>query len=282
MRRTLAVLVLVFALPGRVLAAPADPIREDPAPRVLLLGTFHFADAGLDDYKPEFVFDVRSARRQRELAEVIGKLEAWKPTLILVESRPERQGRLDSLYALYPGGGLDTLRNEIFQVGFRLARRLGHDGVFAIDAPPRSFDPGLSDEEYARRAAALAPGLFSATDWNARYTALYRRDDSLKSVRTLRQTLLAMNDPERLRLGHGHYLVGAMLDGAPGDYLGADGFASTWYNRNLRIYSNIVRRIRSRDERVLVLIGAGHVPILRECLLASPVARLVEVSQVLR
>jgi hypothetical protein len=28
----------------------------------------------------------------------------------------------------------------------------------------------------------------SATDWDARYTALYRMDDSLKTVRTLRET----------------------------------------------------------------------------------------------
>jgi hypothetical protein len=84
-----------------------------------------------------------------------------------------------------------------------------------------------------------------------------------------------------LRAGHGHYLVGDLLNGPPGEYLGADGFASAWYNRNLRMYSNVVRSVRGADERLLVVVGAGHVPILRELMLSTPVVRLVEVADVL-
>jgi hypothetical protein len=39
--------------------------------------------------------------------------------------------------------------------------------------------------------------------------------------------------------------------------------ASDWYDRNLHIYANISRLVAKQDERVLVLIGAGHAPILR-------------------
>ena len=67
-----------------------------------------------------------------------------------------------------------------------------------------------------------------------------------------------------------------------GDFFGADGFVSAWHNRNIRIYSNIVRTIRSPEERLLVIIGAGHVPILRQALGASPVVQLVNVDPVLR
>ena len=77
-------------------------------------------------------------------------------------------------------------------------------------------------------------------------------------------------------------IAGALLRGEPGDYLGADGFVSGWYTRNLRIYSNIVRELRGPDERVVVIFGAGHVPILRELFLATPVAKLDEVRDVLR
>src|SRR6185295_3599303 len=108
------------------------------------------------------------------------------------------------------------------QVAYRLAKRLGHSGVFAVDAPARNLDSAMTEAEWKRRKDAIKPGPMSATDWDARYTALYRMDDSLKTVRTLRETLLAANDPERLALGHGHYLVGSLLDGPPGDYFGAD------------------------------------------------------------
>ena len=169
-----------------------------------------------------------------------------------------------------------------YQIGFHLARRLGLPGVSAVDADSRSLDSALTQEEWQRRRAALARGPLSATDWDARFTALYRADDSLKTVRTLRQTLLYINSPERLRAGHGHYLVGDLLNGEPGNYLGADGFVSAWYNRNLRIYSNVVRLIRTPEERILLIIGAGHVPILQQLSQSSPVLVLDDLSSVLR
>ncbi|MEP7345169.1 MAG: DUF5694 domain-containing protein [Gemmatimonadaceae bacterium] len=261
---------------------PVSSIRPERQAHVAVLGMFHFQDAGLDAYKPTFMFDIRSPQRQRELEDVIVRLAAWRPTRIAIESRLERQGRLDSLYRMYPGNGTDTLRSELYQIGFRLARRLGLAGVTAVDAPARYLDSTRSEEEWTRRQNALVKGPLSSTDWNARFTALYRADDSLKTVRTLRETLLYINSPERLLAGHGHYLVGDLLNGGVGDYLGADGFISAWYNRNVRIYSNIARLIRNDDERILVIFGAGHVPILQELLRSSPVLRLDDMTAVLR
>ena len=55
-----------------------------------------------------------------------------------------------------------------------------------------------------------------------------------------------------------------------------------WHNRNIRIYSNVARLIRSPEEKVLLLIGAGHVPILKAQFSAAPFVKLVDVSEVLR
>lgn len=261
---------------------PIEALRNVPRAQVLVLGTFHFQDAGRDSYKPRFPFDIRTPQRQRELDDVLARLAAWGPTRIAIERDVELQARVDSLFAVYPGRGMDTLRNEIYQVGFKLAKRLGHAGVFAIDADARFLDSAMTETEWNRRQKALPKGPLSATDWNGMYTAVYRMEDSLKTVRTLRETLIAMNTPERLALGHGHYLVGSLLDGPPGDYFGADGFVSAWHNRNIRIYSNVARLIRSPEERILLLIGAGHAPIIRTQLASAPFVRLVEVSEVLR
>jgi len=273
-------LLIAAAIPAKG-QSPLDAFRNAPRAQVLILGVFHFQDAGRDGYKPQFPFDIRTPQRQRELEEVIARLAAWRPTRIAIEQRTDRQPRVDSLYAIYPGGGMDTLQNEIYQVAYRLAKRLGHSGVFAVDAPARYLDSAMSEAEWKRRQAALKPGPLSATDWDARYTALYRADDSLKTVRTLRETLLAANDPERLAIGHGHYLVGSLLDGPPGDYFGADGFVSAWHNRNIRIYSNVARLIRSPEERVLLVIGAGHAPIIRAQFASAPFVKLIAVSEVL-
>lgn len=280
----------IAVIPAVLLAAAAPlaaqdalaPFRTEPRAHVLVLGVFHFQDAGRDAYKPVFPFDVLSPKRQAELNEILTKLAAWKPTRIAIEAMPERQPRLDSLFVLYPGGGLDTLRNETYQIGFRLAKRLGLPGVVAIDAAARRLDSAMTEQEWENRQKALARGPLSATNWDARFTTLYRADDSLKAARSLSETLLYANSAERLATGHGHYLIGNLLNGAPGDYFGADGFVSAWYNRNIRIYSNIVRLIRTPEERVLVIFGSGHVPILRHLFQSTPVVRLDEVSAVLR
>jgi hypothetical protein len=281
MRRSLTLVAIVA---GRVALAqdPIAAIAPHTRPQVVVLGTFHFNNPGRDSYKPQFPFDVLSAERQREVEEVVALLAAWKPTRIAVEADVDRQPRLDSLFARYPGQRLDTLRSETYQIGFRLAKRLGHPGVFAIDADGRRLDSAMTEQEWQQRKAAAKAGPLNDTNWDARFTPLYRYDDSLKTVRTLRQVMLWENSPERIKAGHGHYMVGTMFDGDRGDYLGADGFVSMWYNRNLRMYSNIVRLIRSPEERVLMIVGAGHLAILTHLLESSPAVSLIPATTLLR
>jgi hypothetical protein len=56
---------------------------------------------------------------------------------------------------------------------------------------------------------------------------------------------------------------------------------TAWYNRNLRIFANLQRITETPDERLLLLIGGGHLPILRHCIVASPECELVEVADYL-
>jgi hypothetical protein len=99
-------------------------------------------------------------------------------------------------------------------------------------------------------------------------------------VVTLREYLLHENDPERVLESHGQYLIGGFYLGRDDDYLGPD-MRTRWYNRNLRIVHNLQRLTRGPDERILVIIGAGHLPILAHALRASPEYRVVEVRDYL-
>ena len=83
-RSTVASLATVWAaalVPAWPVAAqtPADLLRNAPRAQVLVLGVFHFQDAGLDSYKPQFAFDIRNAERQRELQEVLDQLPVRLP-----------------------------------------------------------------------------------------------------------------------------------------------------------------------------------------------------------
>ena len=244
---------------------------------LLILGSFHFDDKGLDEYKPKHRLDVGAAARQREITTILDRLVEFGPTRIAVEVRADQQERLDASYSSYLEGEKELTANEIHQIAFRLGRRLGHERLWAVDAPTRSYTPAVNPSQWAMangQGVALLRG-----GWDRHFKALYERDDAAKLETSLVDHLLYLNDPERLRIGHGHYLIGAMAVGDGSEYPGADAMTA-WFNRNLRIFSNLLR-LSEPGDRVLLLIGAGHVPIIRHTVDASPDFRLIEVADVL-
>jgi hypothetical protein len=192
-----------------------------------------------------------------------------------------KQAELDQKYQAYLAGKLELTANEVHQLGFRLAKKLGHARVYAVDAPPPpTFQPIFQRLQKVDEAevAKLDPEL------SARFKALYAHDDALKTRQTLREHLRYLNSPERLRVGHGAYTTNDFkLEGDDG-YLGAD-FGAAWYGRNLRIFRNLQRLTEGPGggpgERVLLFIGAGHVPILRFVAQSSAEHELLEVERFL-
>lgn len=261
---------------------PSELLGGGEQAELLFLGVFHFDDQGLDAYKPKYKIDFMAPARQRELERLAEQLASFRPTKIAVEAERSDQARLDSLYGAYVQGTSTLGPDEVYQVGFRLAKRLGLAKVYAVDAAARAY---MTDEEARVKIASLAVNMealmkrIQEDPWTIRYQQLYAREDSLKTVHSLAEHLLYMNTPERIRAGHGAYLVGSFKFGADLEYIGPDD-ATSWYNRNLRIFSN-VQSITSTTDRILVIIGAGHLPILRFLAESSPEHRLREVREFL-
>jgi len=243
--------------------------------QVLLLGTFHFKDAGLDAYKPEHELDILSESVQVEICDLVERLSAFQPTKVGVERRLHREQELSDEYQAYCAGELVLPPSEVYQLGFRIARRLGHSRLYPIDAVGRSYE-ALDFESLQKYASEHGQEELLDSPWQERYTRLYTHDDALKLDCSLREHILYINSEERLRVGHGHYLVGPFEVGSGDEYPGVDFVTGWWYNRNLRIFARIQRITDSPDDRLLIIIGAGHVPILRHLLLNSPEHQLVE------
>ncbi len=244
---------------------------------VLLLGTFHFDDQGLDAYKPTHSFDPLTARRQAEIERVVEALVEFAPDVVCIERRPSGQVRVDEHYAAYRAGDRTRSKSEIDQVAYRLAARLGHERVHAIDAPGRWLEPRVDPLRWAREHGALRR---LATPLEGVVARANRDRDRFIDRVDLTTILRFMNHPRVLQTSHAAYLVGGFHAGDGEEYPGPDGFVSQWFNRNLRIFSNLARATEP-GQRVVVLIGAGHVPILRHCVASSPEFRLVEVRDVL-
>jgi hypothetical protein len=76
-------------------------LNAQNAPKeVLLIGTFHFNNPGLDVAKVN-TFNVMSDKSQAELETMSDKIKAFNSDKIFVEWDYDNQRRLDSLYDLY-------------------------------------------------------------------------------------------------------------------------------------------------------------------------------------
>ena len=264
-------------------ATVAGP-AEAPRAKVLLLGTFHFDDKGLDAHKPKYRFDVFSEEGQRQLGEVLDRLAEYAPTKVLVEQESAEQERVNRWYASYLAGKETGVANEIVTVGFALAKRLGHAKVHAFDAAAEWLTTAPDSEEALRQEAERIGMEALLEDPVLRsYSASASQMDEILETLTLRQRFRLLNHEGSLRLSHGAYFFFASFrisDGAA--FPGPDGFASAWHNRNLRMFSTIQRLASAPDDRLLVLVGAGHVPILQHCVQSCPTMKWIPVDEYLR
>lgn len=240
-------------------------VPSDEPGQVMVLGTYHFASPGRDVAKAE-IADVLSDAKQAEIQAVVDALADFRPTRIAVEREPDQGSRLDSLYRAYRDGRHALSRNEIQQLGFRLASKYGLSGLDPIDHPGEfPFDAMMQYAESHDPDFVAWVG-----EELERIEAEMNRQ---QRENTIGEILRRMNRPEKLAEDHGVYMRFARV-GAGDGFVGAE-LVSEWYERNIHIFSNI-QAIAEPGARVLVIIGGGHSPILRELIGYDPQLRLVE------
>jgi hypothetical protein len=257
--------VVTSGSPAGALAQSLPPQRAE----ILILGTYHMANPGRDVFNMA-ADDVLSPKRQAEIAELLAVLKRFQPTKIAVESTVY-EDRRPKQYAEYLAGHYALTQNEIEQVGFRLAKELGHKAIYPVDIDGEF--PWQRVINYAK-ANGQAPALDRI---RAGIGEMVKQQDAYLHSHTILETLLYMNDAKKVAQDVGFYFSEAHF-GEPGDYAGPDLLAS-WYQRNIRIFNNIVKILESPQERVLVIYGAGHLGWLRQMVSNDPALKLRTLSE---
>ena len=238
-------------------------VHEGARPTVMLVGTGHWSNPGIDYHSPEYD-DMLAPGRQAEIDAVLTKLAEYAPTNVALEVMPDAADTLNQAYRDVRAGNLALSANERHQIGFRLAARLGHERVFGIDWHHPGRDIGWDDAIAAAHRLGQDDLVTGFTGSSVEVEAERSGEQSSPRDRTLRQLLLDANDPAMLVADHRVYMDLARV-GHGDDRIGAD-VVLRWYERNMKIFVNLTRIITSAEDRVLVLIGAGHLPLLRHFL----------------
>lgn len=245
---------LCFCLSAFSLLATAATTHE-PA-KVMVLGVFHFANPGRDMVKMD-VTDVMTPQNQAYLDGLATRLAAFHPSDVLVECDPADQPELDTRFAAYQKGADLPTSNEVYQIGFRVAKAARLAGVTCFDESNVGWDAEAMFN-YIKTNEPQTQAMLDAT-----YKSLSERETREQATLPLSRLLQLSNDPARDRENKDLYLLTNAVD-AGGSFAGADA-ASSWWHRNFRMYAN-VQKAAAPGHRVLVIAGAGHTAILKDLL----------------
>ncbi|MEQ9317130.1 MAG: DUF5694 domain-containing protein, partial [Henriciella sp.] len=125
--------VLLAAALALLFPATAQDDTPSPEPiEIMVLGTYHMGNPGLDVVNAE-ADDVTTDIRQAELEALAGRLAGFAPDIIAIERVLDADDLSVAAFEAFTPDMLKTNRNEIVQIGYRLANKLGHEAVYGVD-----------------------------------------------------------------------------------------------------------------------------------------------------
>lgn len=273
--KTLIALASLVASPlcAQVNSEPqATPERESKPVQVMILGTYHFANPGMDVVNID-VDDVLAPRRQAEIADLVDSLAEWAPNRIAVENEAEPPTLSIPAYK-DAASLLTTSRNESIQIGYRLALKLGHAAVFGYDEQGGEGEPDyfpLGQVQAFAEDKAMQQDL--AAIFGEVETMAAEQSENL-SKQSIAQSLFVHNDGDALARLHDRLYYSLLRFGDGNAQPGAE-LNAYWYMRNAKMFAKI-DMIAQPGDRVLVIAGSGHATWLRHFVERMPGYELVE------
>jgi hypothetical protein len=259
----------ILLLMGLLAIPTAAWSQPDTRPEILVLGVYHMANPGHDIHNLQ-ADDVLSPNRQQQITQLIEVLKRFHPTKIAFEAGVG-SSRVSKEYSDYLAGKYTLSRNEIDQIGYRLAKELGHYAVYPVDVD--GDFPWQRVVNYAKANGVTAKFDSINAGWG---TMVKELGDFLGSHSVL-ETMEFVNSDARPARDMALYFA-VVRYGDPFDYAGSDLLAA-WYQRNIRIYRNIVALIDSPSERILVIYGYGHLGWLRQDVANDATVKLRKLSE---
>ncbi len=261
--RSIYLFVFIILLSINLLAQSNNNSIENPtckadSAQIMVLGTYHMHNPKYDSVIFE-ADDVLSERRQKEIDELLNQISKYRPTKIAIES-PYKNRVWQTRYREYLKGNYKLGRNEIEQIGFKLAKRLNLKTLYSIDFPLRMSgflsieleNPPVKPKKKTKDNVAKKPRVLS-------------RSEKILRKSTISEYLYRMNEKKNFEKNHEQYMKMMLPDFEDSAiYYKADK-VTNWYKRNLRMFSNLNRISKfNNDERVLLIVGAGHLKLLTD------------------
>ena len=239
--------------------AYADDTMATTEPRmapveVMIIGLSHFSNPGKDMVNTKAV-DVLAPEHQHALAVLSDVLAEFHPTAIVVEETTAAPGYISERYKSFDDKMLASVRNEIVQIGYRLARKTNLDAVYGIDEQPQDGEPDYFPFDKLQ-AHVDATGQTAALDqYFATFQQKVLEESEHNNSLSIPAALLNLNDPDTYI--HGPALYYDLMNFDRGESQPAAELFGYFTMRNVKIFGKVMAVSRPGD-KIIILYGAGH------------------------
>ena len=221
-----------------------------PKSQVMVVGTYHF--------RQEENYDELSKENQIEIKKLVSKLAEFKPTKVVVEKLPENNSIYQDAYQKYllDDTFINNHSNETAQLGFRLAKQMGHQKIYLFDNKP-DFIGSLEGFTFERLGTEMSKdSLFANQHLDIIMDSFNENEKKLNSL-SLYENIKERNSPTAQRWNAQRMHSYEIRTGIQDSWMGSD-WLGRWYQRNIRMMANIMAFNNSGEDRILIIVGDNH------------------------
>lgn len=165
-------------------------------------------------------------------------------------------------------------KNEIIQLGFRAAKKAGPKQVNAIDySMSLPFDTVMKVINTSGQSGLMK-------EINTTIAEQEKLTNEKISKLSLTALLEDNNTPVYRTMNNGLYIKYFNRAGLQNNFAGADG-VTAWYKRNLYMYSMMQKATQPEDQRIMILLGSGHVSMIEKFIDDEQIFQVVELKDLL-
>lgn len=214
--------------------------------KVMVVGTHHFDESVLQE------------ENQNSIQRLVALLSEFNPTRIVLEWEPEVFKKANVLYQKFINDSisLDKRYNEVYQIGFRLAKKMNHDSIYFFDDQTEFIGSlkNFSFDSFGAYAEQNDEGFYNQyedlVELNYNHNEnIFKKLDLLDEI-ILRNSSIAQKVNAQ-RMHSFEVRVGIQKSWIGPDWLGR------WYRRNVRMLANLIK-MNHPGERILIVVGDNH------------------------
>ena len=226
--------------------------------KVMVLGTYHFNKAILE---PD---------QQQSIKAFIELLKNYKPTKILLEWEPKYANKTNKDYRDFLNNkfSISTHENEVYQIGFRLAKELKHTQLYFIDDQTDYIGTldNFSFDAFTKYAKENDDGFFNRYEETMSKT--FQHNQKLLTNLLPSERITILNSDKNQEINSNRMHMYEVRVGIQKSWIGPD-WLGRWYQRNVRMLANSIK-LAEKNDRLLIIVGDNHKWILDTMIERTP------------